>query len=315
MRILADHSTIGRRCLAMSCALLLSACGGGGGNHQEALQIKTLSNRADLVSDGDVLAEVVVPAGLASQAVKVTVNGEDRSSAFATRADGRTTGLLTGLKAGDNEVIASAANSRSAKLTVTNSTRGAPLFSGGFAGPYICATPSLQAASGTTPATNASGLGGAPDAACNIATEYKLYYKTTAAGCSLALPDPSPAVAPDAAAPAATAPSPVNPCFKPFDAAAAKPADLATTTNDAGLPVPYIVRVERGVMNRGIYDIAVLFDPAKPWTATEPQPQWNKKLYYQFGASTGNPRRQARPTPAWTLDMAWRAASWSCRTA
>ena len=36
------------------------------------------------------------------------------------------------------------------------------------------------------------------------------------------------------------------------------------TTTTAGLTVPYIVRVERGTMNRGIYDIAVLFDPTKP---------------------------------------------------
>mgnify|MGYP003694656265 CR=1 FL=1 len=36
----------------------------------------------------------------------------------------------------------------------------------------------------------------------------------------------------------------------------------------AGVTVPYIVRVERGTLNRGIYDIAVLFDPTKPaWTA------------------------------------------------
>ncbi len=58
--------------------------------------------------------------------------------------------------------------------------------------------------------------------------------------------------------------------------------------------MPYIVRVERGTINRGIYDIAVLFDPAKPWSALAPQAQWNGKVVYSFGASTGQPRLQFR---------------------
>jgi hypothetical protein len=72
------------------------------------------------------------------------------------------------------------------------------------------------------------------------------------------------------------------------------------TTTDTGIAVPFIVRVERGTMNRGIYDIAVLFDPNRPWTATAPQAGWNNKVYYNFGASTGQPRRQARPQGSWT---------------
>ena len=62
--------------------------------------------------------------------------------------------------------------------------------------PWICATPTPVAASGNTPASNASGLTTfAVDAQCNIATEYKLFYRTTTAGCSSALPDPSPPAA------------------------------------------------------------------------------------------------------------------------
>ena len=34
-----------------------------------------------------------------------------------------------------------------------------------------------------------------------------------------------------------------------------------------------VVATERGTMNRGIYDLAVLFNPASPWTALQPQPQ------------------------------------------
>jgi len=52
-------------------------------------------------------------------------------------------------------------------------------------------------------------------------------------------------------------------------------------------------------MNRGIYDIAVLFDPTQPWTALAPQPQWNRKVVYTFGASTGQPRLQFRTEQNW----------------
>ncbi|MEO8717976.1 MAG: DUF6351 family protein [Burkholderiales bacterium] len=52
--------------------------------------------------------------------------------------------------------------------------------------------------------------------------------------------------------------------------------------------------VERGTINRGIYAIAVLFDPARPRSAVAPQPQWNGKVVYTIGASTGQPRLQFR---------------------
>src|SRR5213079_2985417 len=148
-----------------------------------------------------------------------------------------------------------------------------------------------------TPASNASGLTTFADPAdpqCNIATEYKLFYRTTTAGCSSALPDPSP-----------PAPPPTNNCFKPYTPGTTPP-DLKMTTTTAGLTVPYIVRVERGTLNRGIYDIAVLFDPtsATPWTALTPQPQWNGKVVYTFGASTGQPRLQFRSEQNWADDAA-----------
>ena len=219
-------------------------------------------------------------------------------------ADGRITGLVTGLKVGENQLSASATGAAAAVLTVTNASRGGPVFSGAQITPFFCATTTPQAATGTSPATNASGLGtAATDAQCNINSEFKLYYKTTANGCSFGLPDPSPSVPFTSTAPPTTATPPANPCFKPYDPAAAAPTDMASTTTDGGVTMPYIVRVERGTMNRGIYDIAVLYDPSKPaWTATTPQAQWNRKLLYQFGASTGQPRRQLRPAPAWTDD-------------
>ena len=287
--------------LAVGATLLLGACSSTSDSGGATLQIQTLSNRADLITDNDVLVQVILPATATISTLRVDLDGRDVTSAFAVRSDGRVTGLVTGLKAGDNLISAQATGAGSAKLTVTNVGRSGPLLSGTQILPYFCATPVPQAATATGPATNASGLSTAAlDAQCNIATEYKLYYKSTAAGCVFALPDPSPSVPYTSTAPATSATPAANLCFKPYDPAAALPADMEKTTVDGGAVVNYIVRVERGTMNRGIYDIAVLFDPTKPWSPVAPQSQWNGKVLYAFGASTGQPRRQVRPATAWT---------------
>src|SRR5688500_15363191 len=256
-------------------------------------EILTLSNRADLVSGGDALVEVRVPTKVSG--VKIKLNGADVTGAFVTTGAQTLRGLVTGLRDGANEVVAEGdgpGNSkRRARLHITNHPIGGPVLSGEQITPYFCATPTPQPATATTPATNASGLSTAAIAAqCNIATETKLYYRTTASGCSFTLPD-------------ANNP-PANPCFRPYDPMLPPPADMARITPENGKEIPYVVRVERGTMNRGIFDIAVLFDPSRPWSATAPQAQWNGKVLYQFGASTGQPRRQARTTSNWTSDLA-----------
>ena len=282
--------------LAMGGVAGLASCSS---NNSEPIEIRTASNRADLVSGGDVLVELTLPAGAGISGLRVTAGGRDVTSAFSVTSTGRILGLVTELSAGQNVIRATTDSTDWAVLTVTNAPRQGPVISGALITPFYCATPAPLAVAGNVPATNASGLAGTPDANCNIATQVKLYYRSTTAGCSLALPDPSPSVSATATAPPQTAPPPSNPCFKPY-AMGSTPGDMASTTTDAGLTMPYIVRLERGTMNRGIYDIAVLVDPSKPWTAIAPQAGWNRKVVFNFGASTGQPRRQARPATAWS---------------
>ena len=255
------------------------------------VQIKTLSNRADLISDGDALVEIVLPKPEFLTALRVFVNGRDVSGEFARRSDGRVLGLLRDLVDGKNVVTATVGMaSHGGRLVITNHPRGGPVLLSAQTTPWVCATPAPVAESGNTPASNASGLTTtALDSQCSIATEYKLFYRTTTPGCSTALPDPSP-----------PAPAPTNNCFKPYPLGST-PADLAMTTTTDGLTVPYIVRVERGTINRGIYDIAVLYDPTQttPWDPLAPQAQWNGKVVYSFGASTGQPRLQFRSEQNW----------------
>jgi Tannase-like family of unknown function (DUF6351) len=75
--------------------------------------------------------------------------------------------------------------------------------------------------------------------------------------------------------------------WKPFDAKAARPADIATTRTTEGKDVPLIVRQEKGVINRSAYVVNILHDPAAGALPTafagSPGSGWNGKLVYSFG--------------------------------
>src|SRR6267143_5530676 len=288
-------------------AVFLVAAQAGEDRRPANFEIVTLSNRADLISGGDALVEVRVPKSVALNMGRLSLNGRDVTAMFRVDSTARVMrGVLTGMVPGRNDFLADS-KGRGASLTITNHAIGGPVLLGSQTTPWICATPTPVPESGSTPASNASGLRtAAVDAQCNIATELKLFYRTkvpvTAApgdgGCSFVLPDPTPTIA----NPAPT--TPANSCFQPYDPATTSAALVASTTTTHGFTVLYIVRVERGTINRGIYDIAVLFDPARPWSALSPQPQWNGKVVYTFGASTGQPRLQFRTEQNWADDAA-----------
>src|SRR6476620_1723291 len=70
-------------------------------------EIRTLSNRADLVSDGDALVEVQVPKTVPMKKVTLTLNGADVGAAFVADEDNRTLrGVLTGMAPGENTFVA-----------------------------------------------------------------------------------------------------------------------------------------------------------------------------------------------------------------
>ncbi|MGH8239805.1 MAG: DUF6351 family protein, partial [Steroidobacteraceae bacterium] len=216
------------------------------------------------------------------EGLHVDVDGRDVSSAFKQRADSRVVGLVTGLKDSANVVTAKLGRS-GARLTITNYPIGGPIFSGAQVQPWVCATPTAQEATSAASATYASGLStAATDAQCNIPSEDHLLYRTTEQ-CSQRSSGP--------------------PCFKPYDPNAAPPADLAETTNDQGVKLKYIVRVERGVMNRAIYDMAVLFDPSTT-AADGGLAAWNRKLLWSFGGGSGTPYKQFAPNSTWQIDYA-----------
>jgi hypothetical protein len=223
------------------------------------LQVVVLSNRADLVSGGDALVEIGLPAGSDATAITVELNGASVPETFALRPDGRMLGLVEGLREGPNELRITLER-RQAALTITNHPIGGPVFSGPQVTPWDCNT------------TAEPSLGPAIDTQCNAPTQFRYVYRTSAGE------------------------------FAPFDRAAPYPDDIVSTTTSEGVVVPYIVRIERGTLNRGIHEIAVLFEPGRSWAPWEPQPQWNRKLVIHFGWGTGQVYRQGIPMPAPATD-------------
>src|SRR5260221_12829328 len=102
------------------------------------VQIYVLSNRADLISGGEALVEVTIPAGADPAAMRVAVGQRDVTSAFAVRADGRYLGLIEGLALGENVVTAQLPGGGAARITIASHPSGGPVFSGPQVQPWSC---------------------------------------------------------------------------------------------------------------------------------------------------------------------------------
>ena len=82
--------------------------------------------------------------------------------------------------------------------------------------------------------------------------------------------------------------------FKPLADPTTIPADAATATVN-GQSVPYIVRIETGVIDRAVYQIAALFDGQAP-SPLRPDTSWNGKLIYTFGGGCNSGYHQGTST-------------------
>lgn len=249
--------------IIVGSALLLPACNGGGadlaglGNNtnsgnagsnsaplKSSPDIHILSNRADLISAGDALVQIDVPAGSNAASITVSLNGQDITGAFSQDGSGNLLGLVTGLQNGTNTVSANLPGG-DASAQLINHPNGGPVFSGPQLEPWLC--------------QNKDGKDAKDADDCNQPPEYSYYYKSSnllSAGLQPYNPD-SPA------------------------------SDVANTTTDNGVTVPFIVRVETGYQDRDQYKIATLYQPDMPWTPTVPQPQFNHKLLINHGFSCG----------------------------
>lgn len=229
--------------------------------------IAVLSSKPEYVTGGSALVEIAFPSAAAgkARALEITLNGEDITASFSgTGGSASVQALVKGLKIGSNTIVASVGNA-SNSLELTNYPITGPVFSGPWQTPYICQTQNFVLPDGTR-------LGAPLDANCSVETRLHYLYASTAGG-----------------------------ALKPMTDLTTLPSDVARATTVDGRNVPFVVRVETGTIDRGIYQNAVLHDPT---TETQPSPAappaaWNRRIiavegfgcpggWYIQGAAQGN---------------------------
>ena len=219
---------------------------------QERLAVTALSTAPHLVTGGDVLVRIDAPAAAPASRLKVSAGGRELTAAFQPGGDGALIGLVTGLTNGRNVIeVSSGTHGPKASLEVVNYPITGPVISGPWQQPFICQTADFSLPDG-------SKLGPPLDAHCSARSVVQHVYRPTS--------DPK--------------------LFKPLPGGAALPPDVAKTTTTHGRTVNFIVRVETGTMNRGIYQNAILHDPTldpAPSPATPPR-GWNRRLIAQHGS-------------------------------
>jgi len=255
-------------CIAsLIAAAALAGCGGGGGSsatgtdvspngagetkavlaeNDPSNPIQILSSQPSLVSGGNALVQVALPAGTAASGVKVVAAGSDQTSRFKEMSPGKLLGVVQGLPVGASsiDVVPVAGGANLATVSVRNWPIEGPIVSGPHQTPFFCQTQQFALPDGST-------LGPALDANCSVATKITYMYRATSGGALKPLPSPS-----------------------------ALPADVAMTTTTAGATVPFVVRVTTSTVDRGIYQNAVLFDPTSESAPTplSPPKAWNRRL-------------------------------------
>jgi len=122
------------------------------------VEIEVLSNRADLVSGGDALVAIDVPAGKKVGDLKVLLGTTDVTKQFAVRPDGRFGALLTGIPDAPVTLTARLRDRTGATIRLVGHPHGGPVFAGPQVQPWNCQP-------------------GAVDKQCNQAPSYRLVYK------------------------------------------------------------------------------------------------------------------------------------------
>ena len=225
---------------------------------EEALTVKVISGRPDMVTGGDALLQISVLPSISIADVRVSVNGIDVTRVFrAGETRNQRFGVIEDLVLGENEVNVSSVSKTAfpQALTLVNYPAQGPVFSGPHERPFICETDDFELFSGET-------LGVPNDEDCSI--DRRVDYVYRAVGESM-----------------------LKPLSDPFSI----PDDIDTTITLSGVEVPYMVRIETGTINRAIYQISMLheFSPDFPapdvWRSSL---GWNGRLIYSFGGGCVN---------------------------
>lgn len=219
---------------------------------ESGISLETLSTKSWLISGGDVLVEVSVENEADVDSLSLSLNGNDVSDQFIAVSSHAKQAVLGNLPVGESTLAVSIGSDsrRSETLALSNYPISGPIISGPHETPFRCQSSEFELVSG-------GRLGAETDEDCNVVTRVDYVYWSSE-----------------------------EEVFKPFRQLlnGGLFADTAYLTSPSGESVPYILRVETGTVNRAIYEIAMLHNPADgridPWNRSK---NWNGKLVYTHG--------------------------------
>jgi len=260
------------RKMLLSCFAFLAAVHAAGAANNarpgtpasESFDVRVVSSAPDQVTGGDARLHIRVPRTVPLHQVEVWVNGIDQRSRFKQVLGTRMlTGVIDGLRNGDNALRVKAnGNGRGrptpVQMTLENHPITGPVFSGPHQYPFVCNTVSqglgqpIPDDPGTgTRVTDASGAVIGYSRNCSVPTQVVYRYRTTGGS------------------------------WQPYTPGMPRPVDMAQTTTIDGHTVDYVVRWERGTINRFIYSIAMLA-PNDTGPGDLRRDAWNGKVIYRF---------------------------------
>jgi len=235
----------------------------GGIPAQDKFAVRVVSSAPDQVSGGDARLHIDVPRTVPLHQVEVWVNGSNQRDRFsAVPGVRRLSGVVHGLETGDN-VIEVRPNGKgkgrpdAVRMTLTNHPVTGPIFSGEHQYPFVCTTTNAglgqpipdDPGTGTRVIVNGETVGYSRN--CSAATQVQFLYRSTGGS------------------------------WNSYTPGMARPDDMAQTTTLEGKTVDFIIREERGTINRFVYSIAMLA-PYDQDEQTLNRDAWNGKVIFRF---------------------------------
>jgi hypothetical protein len=227
-------------------------------------QVRVVSSAPDLITGGDARLHIDVPQAVPVDEVQVLVNGQDVRSRFAlVPGTRRLTGVIDALPLGNSTVRVQTRTSGPAdplpvELTLVNHPITGPVFSGPHQYPFVCTAmteglgqPIPDDSSSGTKVLDATGAVAGFSRNCSVPVQVTFRYRA------------------------------LDGTWKAYAPSAPRPADMTQTTTIEGKTVDFIVRWERGTINRFIYSIAVLA-PSDTHELDLQRDGWNGRVIYRF---------------------------------
>lgn len=276
MRPRAHHPWIlCRRAVAAAAIVLLAACDNSNSPVNTAqppapapepepqplgqYEAVVLSSPADRISGGAARVGIGAPEGAADDAVRVELDGNDITDAFAPGAGGlRLIGRVEGLADGENTLRVSSSDDTvdPVEITLVNHPETGPIFSGPQQEPFFCAIDGHR---------DDLELGPIIDDNCSVERSVSFKYRSTGGE------------------------------WLDYDPQGERPDDMATRQLADGSEVDFIVRWERGTINRFLYSLALPVSGDD----IEGEPDlsaWNERLIYYFQGGVAIGHYQGSPS-------------------